>query len=962
MKRNTGKSMTYEFLLRGCSAVAAGIGCIALAGWLLELPLLAGLGRGLVPMAPSTAILFVAYGMALLLAGRALSARRPMLFCLAVFTSGAIISALLLVLSIQGVFLAIEHFGTKALGAVEGSPIGHMSPITAVTFLLLSLAFPAVLTPRPERGRLAKGAWWLAVLLFASYVMLLLAYLFGTPMFYGGDFIPPAATTSLAFIALTVALAAQAQPLAWPGDREAPFSFRALVVLFLLLVAGIISAGYFYHRTYRKQYLAGAERQLSAIADLKSGELMLWREERLADASLFHNNASFATLVQTFLQKKNKEAARREIAAWIGSIQKNRNYDGIILLDARGDARLSLPTGSTTTVSAIVRQKATEALRSRQITIVDFYRNEFNGKIYLSILVPLFAPAHDGAPLGVLALKIDPEKYLYPFIQRWPNASATAETLLVRKEGREAVFLNELKFSKNAALNLKLQLDKTEIPAVMTALGREGVVRGIDYRGHPVLAALRNIPDTPWHLVARMDEEEIYAPLQERLWITVLLISAMLLSAGTGFGFIWRQQSMSYYKRSELQLRRSKERLQCLLNIFQFESNDVKELLDFALNEALGITSSKYGYIYYYDEIMKQFVLNSWSNGVMQACSVADPQSRYDLDLTGIWGEAVRQRRPIVVNDFNAPDPLKKGYPEGHVPLTRFLTIPHIDRGKIVAVVGVANKESAYDDYDILQLTLLMGSVWKIAERKQKERELEKKNAELERFTYTVSHDLKSPLVTIKTFLGYLEADIKTPDNPRVQQDLGFMHNAADKMAQLLNELLELSRVGRLVNPPQQLSFMDLVSEAVQLDAGRISDRGVTVEIIESPVILFGDRARLVEIWQNLVENAVKYSGDAPEPHIEVGCALEDGDLVFFVRDNGIGIDPRYHEKVFSLFDKLDANSEGTGLGLALVRRIVEMYGGRIWVDSKGVGHGSCFRFTLPEAVQNTRLNKREQQ
>lgn len=950
------KTGTYGILVRFCAAVSVGIGCTALAGWLLELPRLASLGRGLIPMAPSTAILFIAYGIAFLLARRATGDRRTMLFILSINASGAFISASLFFLSINGVFLGIEHFGIKTMGAVEGTPIGHMSPITAVTFLLISLVFSAALFFRSKKSWLIKGVWWIDVLLIAAYFMLMLAYLFGTPMFYGGIFIPPAATTSLAFMALGIALLALARPLAWPEterrDQVDPESSRIMIVLLIFLVAGIISAGYFYYRNHQKQYLAGIERQLSAIADLKMGELMLWREERLADAGLFHNNSAFASLVKGYLQHSKQEQSRREIEKWIGNIKKNRNYDRIFLLDAQGKIRLSLPDATAEPVSSSVRQKGLESLRTGRITFADFYRNEFSGKIYLSIMIPIFDPAREGDALGVLVMRIDPDKYLYPFIKLWPNASATAETLLVRREGNEAVILNELKFGQNAALNLRFPLDRTEIVIVMAALGREGVVRGIDYRGHPVMAALRNIPDSPWHLVTRMDEEEIFAPMKERLWITVLLISAMLLSAGTGFGFIWRQQSISYYKRSEEQIRRNKERLQCLLNIFQFESNDVKELLDFALNEALGMTSSKYGYIYYYDEINKQFILNTWSHDVMESCGVANPQTQYNLDKTGIWGEAVRQRRPIMVNDFDAPDPLKKGYPEGHMHLSRFLSIPHIDQGKIVAVVGVANKEAPYDEYDIIQLTLLMGSVWKIAERKQKEREIGEKNAELERFTYTVSHDLKSPLVTIKTFLGYLEEDIKLPDDPRVQQDLGFMHNAANKMSQLLDELLELSRVGRLNNPPQEVAFGDLAREAVQMDAGRISIRGVTVEIGDSSVVLYGDRPRLVEIWQNLVENACKFMGDQENPRIEIGVEDHGPETLFFVRDNGIGINPRFHSKVFGLFEKLETGSDGTGLGLALVKRIVELYDGTIRVESAGEGEGTTFYFTLPTAIK----------
>jgi len=238
-----------------------------------------------------------------------------------------------------------------------------------------------------------------------------------------------------------------------------------------------------------------------------------------------------------------------------------------------------------------------------------------------------------------------------------------------------------------------------------------------------------------------------------------------------------------------------------------------------------------------------------------------------------------------------------------------------------------------------------------ITERKRQENELSEKNTELERFTYTVSHDLKSPLVTLKTFLGYLEQDMAGPDKERVKQDLAYMHTAADKMGQLLDELLNLARVGRKMNPAERVTFKELVQEAVRLVAGRISTGGGEVQVADAAVVLEGDRPRLMEIWQNLVENACKFMGNQPKPRVEIGVEQRGLEMVFFVRDNGAGIDPRYQEKVFGLFEKLDPRGEGTGMGLALVRRIVEIYKGRIWVESPGLGQGATFLFTLPGAV-----------
>lgn len=246
----------------------------------------------------------------------------------------------------------------------------------------------------------------------------------------------------------------------------------------------------------------------------------------------------------------------------------------------------------------------------------------------------------------------------------------------------------------------------------------------------------------------------------------------------------------------------------------------------------------------------------------------------------------------------------------------------------------------------------MFGTVLDITELKQTERDLQEKNAELERFTYTVSHDLKSPLVTVKTFLGYLEQDMANADRERIQKDVQYIRNAAEKMGLLLDELLEMSRIGRLINPPVRASFRELVDEALQAVAGSISDRGVEVRV-SGDVTLFGDRQRLAEIWQNLVENAVKFMGEQALPVIEIGVERSGAEAVFFVRDNGIGIEPRHAAKIFGLFEKLDAKSKGTGLGLALIKRIVEFYQGKIWVESAGRGEGACFRFTLPEALKN---------
>lgn len=237
---------------------------------------------------------------------------------------------------------------------------------------------------------------------------------------------------------------------------------------------------------------------------------------------------------------------------------------------------------------------------------------------------------------------------------------------------------------------------------------------------------------------------------------------------------------------------------------------------------------------------------------------------------------------------------------------------------------------------------------WAEKEREKLISELENKNAELERFTYTVSHDLKSPLFTIRGFLGYLEKDALSGNYERLKGDIQRITNATDKMQSLLNELLELSRIGRLKNESSYIKFNDILSEALELVHGRITERGIVIRAQEDLPQVYGDRPRLVEVLQNLLDNAAKFMGAQKQPCIEIGQAgNEDDKPVFYVRDNGLGIAPEHHDRVFGLFNKLDPQTDGTGVGLALVRRILEVHGCRIWIES-AEGQGSTFFFTLP--------------
>jgi PAS domain S-box-containing protein len=228
---------------------------------------------------------------------------------------------------------------------------------------------------------------------------------------------------------------------------------------------------------------------------------------------------------------------------------------------------------------------------------------------------------------------------------------------------------------------------------------------------------------------------------------------------------------------------------------------------------------------------------------------------------------------------------------------------------------------------------------------------LKQKNRELERFSYTVSHDLRSPLVTIQSFIGMIRKDIEDGNITRALVDMARVSVAATKMNALLHDLLELARVGILINQPSQIDMNLVVKDTLAQLAGAIHKGRLDVVVQPDLPAVFADEKRIAEVVQNLVENAIKYRGDQQTPRIEIGWRHDGNGVIFVVGDNGIGIDPRFQGRIFGLFNKLDPNSEGTGVGLALVKRIVEIHNGRVWVESEGQGKGCRFCFTVGQTA-----------
>ncbi len=232
--------------------------------------------------------------------------------------------------------------------------------------------------------------------------------------------------------------------------------------------------------------------------------------------------------------------------------------------------------------------------------------------------------------------------------------------------------------------------------------------------------------------------------------------------------------------------------------------------------------------------------------------------------------------------------------------------------------------------------------------------ELERKNAELLNFSHTISHGLRSPLISVNGFLRVLKDDISNNDTEQISKDISVIHQATKRMELLVNNLTEISNIDRTPNPHEKVSLNELAQDAIVLAELKLARKKIKTEILGNLPVLNGNRPRLIMVLKNLIDNAIEFMPDKPDSLIQIGAKSENGQTVCFVRDNGLGIPPEHQDRIFGFFNKLDPKSKGIGAGLAIAKRIIEKHNGRIWAESQGQGYGSTIFFTVsPQSKGN---------
>ncbi len=402
--------------------------------------------------------------------------------------------------------------------------------------------------------------------------------------------------------------------------------------------------------------------------------------------------------------------------------------------------------------------------------------------------------------------------------------------------------------------------------------------------------------------------------------------------------FLGRRASnrdITVQKNAQDNIKLNEMRMAALLQLYEMQDLPIREVCNFVLESSLPLTGSAIGFMGFINDHESQMTIHSWSKSVMTQCKIHEKPIVFNVAEAGLWGEAVRKRQPVIINDYGT-SLQKRGVPEGHVSIKRFMAVPLFDKEKIVAVAAVGNKKKDYGEQDIKQLQLLIEGMWQIIKRRQIEEDLVKQAVMIRHFANTVCHDLKNPAVAIHGLAEVLRKKYGKMDREKADN---FIEQIVKSATQIVTLADDINVYISTRETPVHIEGLDLKQAWQTINeefAPRLKKREIAWKETDAPVPkIRADQNGLLRVYRNLVDNALKYGGSNLRK-IVLGYEASATHHILSVQNDGAMIPPAEITAIFEIFKrKADKSAPaGTGLGLAIVREIAEQHGGNAWAES----------------------------
>jgi PAS domain S-box-containing protein len=733
--------------------------------------------------------------------------------------------------------------------------------------------------------------------------------------------------------------------------------------LFMLMtvVAVISAAGYGFVQMQKQIVIDEARLNLATIADLKAAQILSWRRERLMEAKSLHFNSMMSHRIRDHLKNPEETEVIKELDSWMEQLRDAGGYSKVMLFTP--DAGLITPVSSDAgPLKSHYHNLVRQAAQKQEPILTDLHYDPVTDVIDINLVVPLMHRENGlNTCIAVLLIDIDPYRYLYPLIRTWTTPSFSGESILVRRDGDDVLYLSNLRFKPDSALRFRLPLSTPELPTARAALGQEGIFDGTDYRGVQVYAAIRTIPDSPWAIVTKIDRQEILEPVTNRIWYVIGTCILVVLATGLGFSLWWRRKQEAYLLLqydSELKFNRELKQAELALQ----NANNLLENRVATRTEELTNSNTKLR-----QEIAERKQVEELLRKHFQAIQQS-PVAIVITDLDGTiefvnpkfteycgytYDEVIGQNPRILKSELTAA--------EVHKQMWETITAGQVWEGDLCN--RKKNGELYWEHAKLLPVKNQAGVTTNFMAFKEditKQRQLEdklvmaRKLETIGQIAGGVAHEVRNPLNAILSITEALFREKEFDNNTEYAPYVEHIRTQVKRLANLMNDLLDLGKPISAANL-NAVPLLEICTQTMEL--WKVSSMSENRQVVLSAakgaaaIRVMADTGRLQQVIFNLLENAGN--------HCPAGCTItlhlpepvpDSGLAQVLIVDSGRGIP---EEKLSRIFEPFYSDRRGgTGLGLSLVKHFIENMGGSVRIWNNEPPPGCTAELQIPLALE----------